>query len=380
MTHPIRVLLVEDSLVVLTVLKRLLATAADIEVVGTACNGQEALEQLPALQPDVICVDYHMPVMDGLEFTQRVMSQFPRPILVISTSVHPKENEHNVFRLLEAGAVDIFPKLKVGSDQDYESFRQVLINKIKVLSGVKVFRRYTPKTTVARQGSTPLTPSTQQVSKPLEGIHTPIAFSRSPSAIKAIAIGASTGGPQALYTLLTQLPENLALPVFCVQHISEGFLQGLVNWLAAECRLPIKIAQAGAIPLPGVIYFAPERSHLEFGCQGQFLCTVAAPVDGHCPSVTVMLRSAARQYGSGLIGILLTGMGRDGASGMQDVALAGGITIAQDEQSSVVFGMPKEAIALGGVQHVLSIDAMPTALAKMLSTSNKGNNRLKTPN
>ncbi|MBM0744615.1 chemotaxis-specific protein-glutamate methyltransferase CheB [Phormidium sp. CLA17] len=367
MTHPIRVLLVEDSLVVLTVLKRLLATAADIEVVGTACNGQEALERLPALQPDVICVDYHMPVMDGLEFTQRVMSQFPRPILVISTSVHPKENEHNVFRLLEAGAVDIFPKLKVNSDQDYESFRHVLINKIKVLAGVKVFTRYTPKTTAARQESTSLTPSTKQVSKPLEGIHTPIVFSQSPSpAIKAIAIGASTGGPQALHTLLTQLPDNLAVPVFCVQHISEGFLQGLVNWLAAECRLPIKIAQAGAIPLPGVIYFAPERSHLEFGRQGQFLCTASASVDGHCPSVTVMLRSAARQYGSRLIGILLTGMGRDGASGMQDVALAGGITIAQDEQSSIVFGMPKEAIALGAVKHVLAINAMPTALTKWL--------------
>ncbi|MBD2073569.1 chemotaxis-specific protein-glutamate methyltransferase CheB [Phormidium sp. FACHB-592] len=362
MIHPIRVLLVEDSPVVLVVLKRLLATAADIEVVGTACNGQEALERLPALQPDVICVDYHMPVMDGLTFTQRVMSQFPRPILVISTSVHPQQNEHNIFRLLEAGAVDIFPKLKVGTDQDYESFRQVLISKIRVLAGVKVFTRHSLKTSTNNQRTTILTPAVKQINQPLEGIAPPV---------KAIAIGASTGGPQALHTLLTQLPDNLALPIFCVQHISEGFLQGLVNWLAAECRLPVKIAQAGALPLPGVIYFAPERAHLEFGRQGQFLCTASAPVDGHCPSVTVMLRSAAQHYGNGLIGILLTGMGRDGASGMQDVALAGGRTIAQDEQSSVVFGMPKEAIALGAVKHVLPIDAMPTVLAKMLSKSSK---------
>lgn len=374
MTHPIRVLLVEDSPVVLMVLKRLLATAADIEVVGTACNGQKALELLPALQPDVICVDYHMPVMDGLTFTQRVMSQFPRPILVISTSVHPQENEHNIFRLLEAGAVDIFPKLKLGNNQDYESFRQALINKIKVLAGVKVFTRHTLKPATTNQKITILTPSAKQVNQPLEGIHAPIFT------VRAIAIGASTGGPQALHTLLTQLPDHLALPIVCVQHISEGFLQGLVNWLAAECRLPVKIAQAGVIPLPGVIYFAPERSHLEFGRQGQFLCTASAPVDGHCPSVTIMLRSAAQYYGSGLIGILLTGMGRDGASGMQDVALAGGITIAQDEQSSVVFGMPKEAIALGAVKHVLSINAIPVALAKMLSTSNQGNNGLKTLN
>ncbi len=371
MNHPIRVLLVEDSPIVLIVFKRLLATAAEIEVVGTAHNGKEALELLPALQPDVICADYHMPVMDGLEFTRRVMSQFPRPILVISTSVHPKENEHNVFRLLEAGAVDIFPKLVVGSDRDYESFRQVLINKIKVLAGVKVFTRYSTRPSVGKPGGTPLTRPAQPASGLLSGIHPSTPFSQSPlSPVRAIAIGASTGGPQALHTLLTQLPTDLAVPVFCVQHISEGFLQGLVNWLAAECRLPVKIAQAGALPLPGVIYFASERSHLEFGRQGQFIWTASAPVDGHCPSVTVMLRSAAQHYSSGLIGILLTGMGRDGATGMQDVALAGGITIAQDEQSSIVFGMPKEAIALGAVKHVLAINEMPTALSKLLL--NKG--------
>jgi two-component system chemotaxis response regulator CheB len=371
MNYPIRVLLVEDSPVVLTVLKRLLATATEIEVVGTACNGQVALELLPLLQPDVICADYHMPVMDGLEFTQRVMSQFPRPILVISTFVHPKENEHNVFRLLEAGAVDIFPKLVVGNDLDYASFRQVLVNKIKVLAGVKVFTRHPPKNTIAGQGATTIAPAVKQAS-PRAGIHRPTSIPQSSaSAIRAIVIGASTGGPQALHTLLTQLPDHLAVPIFCVQHISEGFLQGLVNWLAAECRLPVKIAQASALPLPGVIYFAPERSHLEFGRQGQFCCTAAAPVDGHCPSVTVMLRSAAQHYGSGVIGILLTGMGRDGATGMQDVALAGGITIAQDEQSSVVFGMPREAIALGAVKHVLSIDTMPTVLAEMLSSPKK---------
>jgi len=168
---------------------------------------------------------------------------------------------------------------------------------------------------------------------------------------------------------LSQLPANLPVPVFCVQHISEGFLQGLVNWLATECSLPIKIAQAGEVPLPGVVYFAPERSHLELGRLGQFVCSSSVPIDGHCPSVTVLFQTAARRYGSGLLGILLTGMGKDGAAGMLEIALAGGITIAQNEQSCVVFGMPKEAIALGAVKHILAIDAIPAALARVLSKS-----------
>jgi two-component system chemotaxis response regulator CheB len=375
MTTPIRVLLVDDSPVVLMVLKRLLAAASDIEIVGSARNGQEALDLLPALQPAVICTDYHMPIMNGLELTQRVMSQFPCPILVISTSVHPKENEYNVFRLLEAGAVDIFPKPELDNALSHELFRQELINKIKVLAGVKVFTRYSLRSNTVGQETggreTPsLPPAAKEKAETLNNANSSPPFFFSPS-IRAIAIGASTGGPQALHTLLTQLPADLPLPVFCVQHISEGFLQGLINWLAVTCRLPIKIAQAGELPLPGVIYFAPERMHLEFGRQGRFVCTASAPIDGHCPSVTVLLRSAARHYGSGLIGIVLTGMGKDGAAGMQDVALAGGTTIAQDEQSSIVFGMPKEAIALGVVKHVLPIDEIPVMLTKMLSTTHK---------
>ncbi len=374
MPHPIRVLLVEDSPVVLLILQRLLATDPEIEVVGAIRSGQEAIESIPDLQPTVICTDYHMPGMNGLEFTQQVMSQFPCPILVISTSVHPKENESNVFRLLEAGAVDIFPKPKLSSAADYELLRQNLITKIKVLAGVKVFTRHKLWTSHRKQNlehGNPQTEAQQRHSSttPNSQVSLQSLFQNpSPnSTLQAIAIGASTGGPQALHTLLTQLPANLPVPVFCVQHISEGFLQGLVNWLSAECRLPIKIAQPGELPIPGVIYFAPERSHLELGLRGQMVCSSTQPVDGHCPSVTVLFRSAARRYGNGLVGILLTGMGRDGATGMLDIALAGGLTIAQDEQSSVVFGMPKEAIALGAVKQVLPINAIPAFLSDAFS-------------
>jgi two-component system chemotaxis response regulator CheB len=168
-----------------------------------------------------------------------------------------------------------------------------------------------------------------------------------------VAIGASTGGPQALQTILAQLPANFPVPVVCTQHMSDGFLQGLVNWLASESQLQVKIAQVGELPSPGAVYFAPERSHLELDARGRFSYSMSPLVDGHRPSVTVTFKSIANFYGRATVGILLTGMGRDGATGMQAIAQAGGLTIAQDEKSSVVFGMPKEAIALGAAQHIL---------------------------
>ncbi|MDX2097703.1 MAG: chemotaxis-specific protein-glutamate methyltransferase CheB [Leptolyngbyaceae cyanobacterium bins.59] len=379
MTTPIAVLLVEDSPVVLTILKRVLEDSPDITVVGTARNGQEALDLIPQLQPKVICTDYHMPQMDGLEFIERVMAQFPRPILVISASVHPQEDKTNVFRLLKAGAVDVFPKPTAIGNAGYDALKQDLVNKIKILSGVTVFTRHPsqPNNRSAPRISTPIPPSpTSQSSTPKSSPTPQSGTSPLPplaprsfagKTIKAIVVGTSTGGPQALYSLLTQLPATLPVPVICVQHISEGFLQGLVNWLAVECRLSVKIAQPGEIPLPGTVYFAPEGTHLEFSPQGHFVCQNTSPVDGHRPSATALFKSASKTYGANLMGILLTGMGRDGAAGMQDIALTGGITIAQDEQSCTVFGMPKEAIALGAVRYVLAIQEIPGMVVKILS-------------
>jgi two-component system chemotaxis response regulator CheB len=348
---PVRVFLVEDSPVSLVILQRMLASTPDIQVVGTARNGIEALELIPQAEPTVICTDFYMPEMDGLEFTKRIMAEYPRPILVISASVQPK-NTHNIFQLLEAGAVDVFPKPGADLATDYELVKQELISKIKVLSGVTVFTKR----------RLPLAKTLSTVSSP--------SFNRpaNPEARRALAIGASTGGPQALQAILTQLPASLPFPVICVQHISEGFLQGLVTWLSAECRLNIKIAQAGEVPLPGTVYFAPEQVHLELDSQGKFLCAASALVDGHRPSVTVTFNSVAKFYGKTAIATLLTGMGRDGAEGMRTIAQAGGMTIAQDEKSSIVFGMPKEAIALGVVQHVLPVTDIASFIAnKILS-------------
>ncbi len=350
---PIRVFLVEDSPVALVILKRLLATSPDIEVVGTAVNGLEALERLPHAQPDVICTDLHMDRMDGLEFTRCVMATFPRPILVVSASVQPQDT-HNIFHVLAAGAVDVFPKPGTGATVNYESEKLALINKIKVLAGVKVFTHY-PR----RESSIPPPPGRQIASSQR-------VSSQRASRVKAIAIGASTGGPQTLNRVLKPLPASFPVPIVCVQHISEGFLQGLVSWLDSECQLSIQIAQAGEAPTAGHVYFAPERHHLELDAQGRFLLSQQPAVSGHRPSVTVMFQSVARFYRQTAIGILLTGMGRDGAEGMQAIATAGGMTIAQDEASCVVFGMPKEAIALGAAQQVLSASEIAPALLNQL--------------
>ncbi|MBD1936126.1 chemotaxis-specific protein-glutamate methyltransferase CheB [Microcoleus sp. FACHB-68] len=382
----IRVLLVEDSPVALTILKRMLASSPDITVVGTARTGKEGLALIPQLQPQVICTDLHMPQMDGLEFTQEVMANFPRPILVISSSVQP-ENTHTVFRLLQAGAVDVFPKPHGALGPNYESIRQELISKIRILSGVAVFtlrRRKTtaepvsfnpqPKQLIAKDTKDreskipkqqthakqppPVPPSLPQQSA-LSSQHSPPK--------KILAIGASTGGPQALHTILTQLPANFPVPVICVQHISEGFLKGLVDWLNGECSLSVRIATAGEYPSAGTIYFPPEQHHLELDNKGRFHCSSAPPVSGHRPSVTVTFNSVANFYGKSAASVLLTGMGRDGADGMLSISKAGGLTIAQDEKSCIVFGMPKEAIALGSAQYILPLtEIAPVLLNKIL--------------
>lgn len=375
---PIRVLLVEDSPVALVILKRILATSPDIEVVGTASHGREALELIPKLQPQVICTDYHMPQMNGLEFTEEVMMRFPRPILVISASVQAEDTQ-TIFKMLNAGAVDVFPKPRSPSIEEYELLKQELISKIKILSGVTVFTRHrrstnsnitkpvvdrTTRTTESNRQTVKLeTKTTISVSQPPK-INS--SFQNNFSKPKIVSIGASTGGPQALNNILSQLPINFPLPILCVQHISEGFLQGLVDWLGSECQMPVKIAKFGEIPQPGVIYFPPEGRHLELDSFGKFLCTNSPPVSGHRPSVTVTFASVAKCYGAANIAVLLTGMGRDGADGMLAIAQAGGITIAQNEASCVVFGMPKEAIALGAAKHILPVNEIASMLLKQV--------------
>ncbi|MBI3581856.1 MAG: chemotaxis-specific protein-glutamate methyltransferase CheB [Nitrospinae bacterium] len=343
-----RVLLVDDSPLALVLLKRMVASAPDLEVVGAAKDGREALELIPGANPDVVCTDLHMPVMDGLELTREIMRDFPRPILVVSASV--SEGNRNVFELIEAGAVDVLPKPKGGGEEEFAAQAGDLIGKIRILSGVRVFRR-------RKKGA-----EKPKTAPPLEA-----RFPKKPGRFQIVAMGGSTGGPQAFQLILSRFPAGFNLPIVCVQHIGEFFADGLREWLGSVCDLRVEIAKEGAEPTAGVVYFPPGGADLVFDEAGKFKYLYDTPINGHRPSIDLTFGSVAKRFGSGAIGVLLTGMGRDGAEGMREIADAGGMTIAQDEATSIVFGMPKSAVELGAVQSVLPLEEIAPAIMRAVA-------------
>lgn len=342
---PIRVLLVDDSALARTIIARVLSKTPEIRVVATAAHGREALEAIPRVRPDVICTDLRMPVMDGLELIRAVMVHHPCPILVLSVSVQHDQTEH-IFEVLEAGAVDVMIKPRAGLSGEDDLEAEELIRKIRILAGVRVFRRQAsePRTTPPRIPT--------------------LSENRIPA---MIAIGASTGGPQAFRDILAQLPADFPAPIVCVQHISPGFMQGLVDWLAGQCRIPVQSARSGLLPQAGYAYFPADGAHLLLDDRGRFACTDDPPCCGHRPSINLTFQSLARRYSAGVAGILLTGMGSDGVSGLKAIADAGGVTIAQDETSSVIFGMPREAIAAQAARYVMPLSGMAPALVQWLT-------------
>lgn len=346
----IRVLLVDDSAIALRILEQLLDDEPEISVVGKANDGIEALELLPVVRPDVICTDYHMPRMDGLRLVERLMQEHPLPILVVSVSVQDQGNENNIFALLQAGALDVLPKPRGGVDPDYTYIKKELVHKIRVLSGIKVFQR-NPDVKEDKSQSF--------LSKEAQRLMATV-----PATL--VAIGASTGGPPALQQILSELPADFPAPILCIQHISKGFLQGLVKWLDNSCALRVKIADDGEPARAGIVYLAPEDHHLTMDSRG-ILHTPSVPEAAHLPSVTVTFQSLAHCCGQYVVAVLLTGMGDDGATGLRDIANAGGITIAQDEASCAVFGMPRVAIEIGAARFVLPLAEIGQRLHTMIS-------------
>ncbi|MET0106973.1 MAG: chemotaxis-specific protein-glutamate methyltransferase CheB [Sedimenticola sp.] len=338
MNEKVTVVIADDSPIVRSVLLKILSSDPGIEVVGVASNGMEALDLVKRLNPSVLCTDLHMPKMDGMELTRRVMQESPLPIIVISVSV-VKDKQQNIFELLDAGAVDVFAKPSGGFKPDSEEAKE-LVEKIKIVAGIRVIRKNHFK-------------------------HQAETRSKGPGSSPAvIAIGASTGGPQILHTIFSQLPEDFPLPILCVQHISNGFLESLITWLDESTPLHVAIAHQGEIPKPGHIYFPQENHHLVVNNQGRLRNLDAPPVGNHRPAINVMFNSLPGYYGKNILTLLLSGMGEDGVEGLQHIARSGGVTIAQDEATSVVFGMPKAAIALGIVNKVLSMEKIPEALVR----------------
>ena len=357
-SSPVRVLLVDDSPHALVVLQRMLAGAPQIEVVGTAANGREGLEMAARLKPDVVCTDFKMPVMDGLEFTRRLMRENPRPVLVFSSQIigEASDEEKQLFR--DAGALEMVVKPGLGVVTEADT--RELVARINRLAGVVVMRPHhrTASSTTASSttAKTPISSATGFVDE------APVSIRQAP---RIVAIGASTGGPQTLEMILALLPADYPLPIVCVQHISNGFVSGLADWLNGSVAPRVMMAPLGEKPLPGHVYLAPDESHLVLDASGRMNASFEAPFEGHKPAANVLFRSVAARFGAASLGVLLTGMGSDGAAGMLELHKVGSTTVAQDEASCVVFGMPAQAIKLGAARHVLAPDAIARLLLRV---------------
>jgi len=331
----IRVLAVDDSPLMCKLLTTVMNADPQILVVAVATNGKEAVELVPCLQPDIITMDMDMPVMDGAEATKQIMASHPTPILIVSSSVF-KLGMEKVFKAISYGALDVIDKSEIEFIGDKKS-GEALVAKIKFLTSVRVtdpsFMKFRHERAVVD-----------------------LKAPKKKALDKIVAIVASTGGPQALLKILQRLPEDFPCAIVIVQHITSGFLSGLVDWLVKECKIRVKIGQDSEEIRPGVAYIAPDNFHMKVKEGGKLSLSGEPANNGHRPSGDVLLESVAKIYGKRCVAAILTGMGRDGAMGMKAVKQSQGMTIAQNEKSCVVFGMPNAAIEMKAIDKVLPLE------------------------
>ena len=346
----INVLVVEDSRVVREFLIHLLSSDPNIRVVGAATDGEEALEAVARERPDVVTMDIHMPRMDGLEATRRIMETNPVPIVIVSGSGDPKEVA-TTFRAMEAGALAALPRPLGVNHPEHEAMARELVQTVKLMSEVKVVRRWAR---FQRNGAI-VSAVVREPSLPKQSL----------AEIKLVAIGASTGGPLALQTILSGLSNRFPVPILIVQHMVADFIPGFVEWLDQTCSFPVRVAAHGEPILPGHAYMAPGGYQMKVETRQKISLTQDASENGHRPSVSSLFRSVAQVFGSRAVGVLLTGMGKDGAEELRLMKDQGAMTFAQDEESSVIHGMPGEAIRLGGAAYVLPPDKIAAALTAL---------------
>ena len=353
---PIKVLVVDDSALVRSLLAEIIRAAPGLQLVGAAPDAYVARDMVNQFAPDVITLDIEMPRMDGLSFLQKLMRARPTPVVMISTLT--QQGAEATLRALELGAVDFVAKPKLDVSSGIRAYSELIVEKIRMAATAKV--RPLASATAAPQ-------VLEKLSQP--------ALGSLRGTEKIIAIGASTGGTEAIKDLLMQLPA--AMPgIVITQHMPAGFTRTFAERLHKSTRLYVAEAKGGERILPGHAFVAPGGHHLTLVRSGADYVTRlsdAEPVHRHRPAVDVMMQSVAQVGGANVIGVLLTGMGKDGALGMQAIRAQGGYTLAQDENSCVVFGMPREAIALGAVDQVVALDEMGAALLARLEQMGAGN-------
>lgn len=336
----IRIFLVEDSPTALTILSHGLEVEGDIEVVGAALRAEDAFQSLPGLRPDLLITDFMLPGLDGLGLIQWVMAHCPLPILVMSDLVAP--GSARAVACLEAGAVDLAAK-PASHDPKGESWARFRA-KVRLLAALQTRRPPSPSEPLLAEG-----PPVQR------------------KALSYLALGASTGGPEALRVLLGDLKPDLRIPVLVVQHMSEEFLGGFSDWLMGAVGMAVRLATEGMHPAPGTIHLAPAGVHLELDPDGALRLHPPGQGGVHVPSIDRLFQSLADHHAPRTGAILLTGMGRDGAAGLLALRTQGARTAVQDEGSSVVFGMPKAAADLGAAEAVLPLRDLPGQVRRWLA-------------
>ena len=347
----IKVLIVEDSPTVAEFLTQVLNSDPRIQVVGTAFDGQKTLEAVQRTKPDVIAMDIHMPKLNGFEATRIIMEMCPTPIVIFGGS-NGDEVRTN-FQAIEAGALAVVRRPNGMGHPDHEATAKEFVETVKLMSEVKVVRRW------------------PRISRVQADSHTGavLAVPRNGSSIKAVAMGASTGGPLVLQTILRGLPQGLPAPVLIVQHISPGFVQGFVEWLSSSSGFIVRVPTDDEYLHPGQAYVAPDNFQMGVRAGNRIYLTKDGRQNGMRPSVSFLFRSVEETFGSGTVGVLLSGMGRDGVEELKRLRDAGGVTIAQDEESCVVPGMPSQAIKTGAAMLVLPPNEIANALRKILTKS-----------
>lgn len=345
MGERIRVLVVDDSALMRKLIPAILARDSSIEVVGTAMDGAFALKKIEELQPDVVTLDLEMPRMDGMEMLRLIMKRAPLPIILFST--HSKEGGYATLKALALGAVDFLQKPKDAATGHLEEIADQLIAKIKVAK--RAAKRKLPPVTVV-----------EELSRVTKGARPTLPPRR------VVAVGISTGGPNALQYMLSQIPSDFLSTIVVVQHMPEGFTEMFAKRLDECCALEIHEARSGDLLIAGRVLICPGNRHImvrRMPRGDMVVLSDGPPVNGHRPSADVLFHSVAQEFGLTAVGVLMTGMGEDGAEGLGAIKAAGGMTIAQSEESCVVSGMPRAAILKGYANKVISLEGLGTYLA-----------------
>lgn len=333
----VRVLVAEDSAVARELLRAILVEAPGFELVAAVRDGGAAVAAVKRLQPAVVAMDLHMPDMNGAEATRRIMRETPTPIVIVTASSNV--DGRLTYEALAAGALSVVARPLGPSHPRYAARRKSLLDELRLMAGVRVVGRHEPvRTDPGRRRPT------RRVGRPQRA--------------RVVAVAASTGGPAALLALLQGLPPDFDVPIVIVQHIAESFVDGLAVWLAAETGRSVRVARHGDRLGRGDVLLAPDGQHLRIDRDGFVRLGSDGPVLGHRPSANVLFESVAETLDEACVGVILTGMGRDGADGLARLRAAGGVTLAQDAASSVVFGMPAAAIEAGAVDRVASLSEL----------------------